>query len=91
MRKEPIALRKVPLITKWSPEILAQLLSERFHDDAYLLTAYEWVENQPARVVSPTTIREALRGLNTESSEHSKIARFPAHYFVWSDEMETAY
>ena len=91
MPNQPIPLRKVPLIAKWTPEILAHLLSDRFVDDAYLITAYEWVENQPARLVSPSTMREALRELNTESSEHAKIARLPAHYFVWSDELETAY
>lgn len=92
MASQPIPLRKVPLITKWSPEILADLLTKGVHHDgSYLLAAYEWIEDHAARVVSPTTIQETLRELGTATSEHAKIALIPASFFVWLDELEAAY
>jgi hypothetical protein len=92
MPRQPIPLRKVPLIAKWSPEILADLLTKGLYDDdSYLLQAYEWVENHAARVVSPSTMHETLREMDNATNEHEKIALFPAIYFVWLDELEDAY
>lgn len=92
MARQPIPLRKVTLIAKWSPEILADLLIKDFCDGgSYLLTAYEWVVNNPARIVSPDTMQETLRGLDTAPDKHSKIAKFPATFFVWWDELEAAF
>ena len=75
MPRQPIPLRKVPLISKWSPEILTDLLTKGFYDDdSYLLQAYEWVENHAARVVSPSTMQVTLREMGTATSQHAKIA-----------------
>jgi len=91
MAKQPIPLRKVPLIAKWSPENLANLLTKDFEDCSCLLTAYEWVEGRAPRIVSPSTMQEALAGLDAAPDTHSKIAKFPACFFVWSDDLEIAY
>ena len=91
MEKQPIPLRKVPLIAKWSPKNLANLLTKVFEDGSYLLTAYEWIEGRAARSVSPSTMQEALAGLDTAPDPHSKIAEFPASFFVWLDDLEKAY
>jgi hypothetical protein len=91
MERQPIPLRKVPLIAKWSPEDLARLLTREFEELSYILTAYEWVEDRAARTISPSTMQAALAGLDTAPDTHSKIALIPANYFVWSDELEDAY
>ena len=91
MAKLPIPLRKVPLIAKWSPKNLANLLINVFEDGSYLLTAYEWIEGHAPRAVCPSTMQEALAGLDTAPDTLSKIAMFPACFFVWLDELEIAY
>ena len=91
MERQPVPLRKVPLIAKWSPEDLARLLTRDFEGRSYILTAYEWVEGCAARTVSPSTLQEMLAGLDTAPDTYSKIAQFPTHFFVWLDELEAAY
>jgi hypothetical protein len=91
MERQPIPLRKVPLIAKWSPEDLARLLTRDFEGLSYILIAYEWVEGSAARTVIPSTMQSALAGLDTAPDSYSKIALIPANYFVWSDELEVAY
>ena len=91
MPNQPIPLRKVTLITKWTADILAQLLTEPFFDVSYILFAYEWIEGRPEGVVSSSTMRRAIQGIDSETDEVSKVAIFPAHFFVWSDELREAY
>ena len=91
MEKQPIPLRKVPLIAKWSPKNLANLLTKVFEDGSYLLTVYEWIEGRAARTVPPSTMEKTLAGLDTAPDTHSKVAKFPAWFFVWSDDLKAAY
>ena len=91
MAKQPIPLRKVPLIAKWSPNNLANLLTKVFEDGSYLLTVYEWIEGRAARTVPPSTMEKTLAGLDTAPDTHSKVAKFPAWFFVWSDDLKAAY
>ena len=91
MERQPIPLRKVPLIAKWSPEILARLLIRVFEDGSYILIAYESIEGRAARRISPAIMRKTLVGLDKITDPHSKIALIPANYFVWSDDLKVAY
>ena len=87
----PIPLRKVPFITGWSVDELADFLTDMTLFDFRLLTPYEWLGQESQHVVPVRTMVDILEGIKDDPDVGAKLARFPAHFFVYEAELECAF
>lgn len=88
---KPVPLRKVPFITGWSVDEVADFLTDKTMFRFELLTPHEWRKQDEPRRVSMENMGEILKGIKEEPDKYAQLARFPAHFFVYEANLACAF